>query len=221
MSYIRDRVFILKTAPFREHDVWVSMYGRDHGKLEAVARGVRSWQAKQRGHVEPLTLVDVMVAKGASFDKLAVAHALEAQNDTRNKFGALVTLGSFAHLVDQLTRPGLADPDIFDLLSEFNATWSSSVREPSPERARLLYSTAALRLLRMLGYAPSFDRVDVSDEARRLLQVLPRTSFSVAFSITAPASVLDEASQSVEQALRDTPLAEQAHGPATIVSFLT
>jgi DNA repair protein RecO (recombination protein O) len=221
MSYLRDRVFILKTAPFREHDAWISMYGREHGKLEAVARGIRSWKAKHLGHLEPLTQADVMIAKGTSFDKLAVAQAAEAQCQMRSRLGALVTLGSFAHLVDQLTRPGLADPEIFDLLQELHATWSSTVREPSSERAKLLYSAAAVRLLTMLGYAPSFERADVSDEAHKLLQVLPRTSFSLAVSITAPASVLSEASQAIEAVLRETPLAENAHGPATIVAFLT
>lgn len=221
MSYLRDRVFILKTSPFREHDAWVSMYGREHGKLEAVARGTRRWNAKQLGHLEPLTQADVMIAKGASFDKLAVAHATEAQNAMRQRLGAMVTLGSFAHLVDQLTRPGLADQEIFDLLDEFYSTWNTTVREPSPERARLLYAAAAVRLLNLLGYAPSFERTVVSDEAYKLLQFLPRTSFAVAVSITAPAAVLNEASQSIENILRETPLAEKAHGPATIVSFLT
>ncbi len=221
MSYIRDHVFVLKTAPFREHDVWVSMYGREHGKLEAVARGVRSWKAKQRGHLEPLTLVDVMVAKGAAFDKLAVAHALSAQTDLRSHLGAMVTLGSFAHLVDQLTRPGLPDPDIYHLLEEFGSTWRQMVREPSPERARLFYSAATLRLLNSLGYAPSFERADISDEAKKLLRVLSRTPLAFAASVTAPASVFHEACRSVEGTLQQTPLAENAHGPATIVSFLT
>lgn len=221
MSYLRDTVYILKTSPFREHDAWVSMYGRDHGKLEAVARGTRRWKAKQLGHLEDLSRVDVMIAKGASFDKLAVAHAVESHHGLRQRLGAMVTLGAFAHLVDQLTRPGLADRDIFDLLEEFHKTWHETPREPSPERARLLYAAAAMRLLALLGYAPSFDRAPVSNEAHKLLQVLPRTSFSVALAITAPSSVLSEASRSVEDILRTTPLAEQAHGPNTIVSFLT
>jgi len=41
MSYIRDRVIVLKSEPFREHDSWLTCYGKEQGKLIAVARGAR------------------------------------------------------------------------------------------------------------------------------------------------------------------------------------
>src|SRR6516164_59157 len=87
MPYLRDTVYVLRTEPFREHDAWISMYGREHGKLEAVARGFRNAKAKQHGHLEPLTKTEVMIAVGASVDKLAVAHAVGAQTDLRSRLG--------------------------------------------------------------------------------------------------------------------------------------
>lgn len=221
MPYLRDTVYILKVETYREHDAWVSMYGREHGKLEAVARGVRSWKAKQHGHLEPLTKVDVMIAKGASFDKLAVAHAVSAQTDLRGQLNAMAMLGSFSHLVDSLTRQGLADPALFNLLEEVFATWRQAVREASAERTRLMYAASVLKLLDCLGYAPSFEHADVSDEARKLLHVLPHVSLSFALSVTASPAVFNQVSAMVEAALERTPLAEKPHGPATIAAFLT
>lgn len=221
MSYVRDHVYILKTAPFREHDVWVSMYGREHGKMEAVARGIRSWRAKQRGHLEPLTLVDVMVAKGVTFDKLAVAHAVSAQTDLRQRLGAMVMIGSFAHLLDSLTRPGISDPELFYLLEELMQAWRSSQREPTPERTRLLYAAAASKLLDTLGYGPVYETSRLSDEANKLLAMLPQMSLSLTLSVTAPSSVFNEVSSMVERALENAPLRDRPHGPATIVSLLT
>lgn len=221
MPYLRDVAFILKSEPYREHDAWISMYGREHGKMEAVARGLRSWNAKQRGHLEPLTKADVMIAVGSSFDKLAVAHAHGDQHGLRDRLGAMVMFGSFAHLLDRLTKPGVADPEVFHLLDELSSAWRSTVREPSPERARLLYAGAALRLLGTLGYAPSFDRSDVSDETRKLLRLLPDAPLSFVLSVSSSVSVFHETCATVEHALEQTPLSEKPHGPETIAAFLT
>jgi DNA repair protein RecO (recombination protein O) len=221
MPYLRDTAYVLKSEPYREHDAWVTLYGREHGKLEAVARGIRSWNAKQRGHLEPLTRVDVMIAKGASFDKLAVAHTDRAQTDLRLHLGAMATLGPFAHLVDRLTRPGVADAEIFDLLEEFSRAWRQTSRSPSPDRARLLYAAAGARLLSLLGYEPSFVRADVSDEARKLLRLLTDAPLVFVMSVTAAAPVFQEASTQIEAALEQTPLAERPHGPNTIAALLT
>jgi recombinational DNA repair protein (RecF pathway) len=168
-----------------------------------------------------LTKADVMIAVGASFDKLAVAHAVSAQTDLRTQLAAMAMFGSFAHLVDRLTRPGVADRDVFDLLEELAVTWRRAVREPSPERARLVYAAASLRLLYSLGYAPSFARADVGEAARKLLHVLPSTSLSFALSVTAPGLVFREAAAAVEAALEQTPLADRPHGPNTIAALLT
>jgi len=221
MPYLRDTVYILRSEPYREHDAWISMYGREHGKMEAVARGVRNWHAKQHGHLEPLTKADVMIAIGASIDKLAVAHAVSAQTDLRQYLGAMAMLGSFAHLLDGLTRPGVSDPELFDLMDELAQAWRSSTREPSPERTRLLYAAAASKLLIALGYGGEFDTSDLSDEANKLLSMLPQLPLGFALSVTAPVSVFNEVSSIVELALDDAPLRERPHGPNTIAAFLT
>ncbi len=221
MPYLRDTAYVLKSEPYREHDAWITFFGRAHGKLEAVARGVRSWKAKQRGHLEPLTKADVMIAIGASFDKLAVAHADGAQTDLRLRLGAIATFGAFANLVDRLTRPGVADQAVFDLLEELATTWRRAVREPSPERARFLYAAAALRLMRDLGYAPACERAAVGNEAEKLLRVLPDAPLAFSLSVTASGLAFREVASIVEAALAETPLTERPHGPATIVAILT
>lgn len=221
MPYLRDTAYVLKSEPYREHDAWITLYGRNHGKMEAVARGVRTWKAKQRGHLEPLTKTDVMIAVGTSFDKLAVAHAVNAQTDLRKGLDAMAMLGSFSHLVDHLTRPGVADPEVFHLLDELATTWRGAVREATSDRARFLYAVSSFRLMSCLGYAPSFERIDLSDDARRLMQVLPEMPLAFALAVTAPTVALNEVAAVVEKALERTPLAEHQHGSRTISAILS
>lgn len=154
MSYVRDRVIILRTTPFREHDRKVVMFGAQHGLLEAVARGANAKQAKQGGHIIPLTKAEVLIAKGASFDKLAVVRTVSAHAGLRRRLGALAFAGGFADLFERLQRPGIVDIDLYELMSQVLSVAESLPEEPSTERARLLYSAAALKLLDRIGFAP-------------------------------------------------------------------
>lgn len=152
MAYLRDTVFILKNEPFREQDSWITMYGREQGKMVAVARGVRKWRAKQLGHLEPLAKVEVMIAKGASFDKIAVAQVIEPMNGQRDKLEALAIQGAVCDLVDKLTHPMGEDDEVYFLLNELRAFFE--LEGPlSAERGRLVLSVFTLKLLNHLGYA--------------------------------------------------------------------
>lgn len=223
MAYLRDRVFILKNEPFREHDARVVMYGREHGKLSAVARGVRRIGAKHLGHLEPLSNADVMIAIGQSFDKLAVAQAVTPRTGLREDLGAMAVLGPLAHLVESLTRPGVADPSIYALLEEVADIWQSTDRLPSPERGRLILAAASLRLLDALGEAPDFDAIDHEDMpggVMTLLRFMRLRPLRDLLAVTAPSNLFVATSAVIETAVEKTPLATRLHGAATIYALL-
>lgn len=153
MSYLRDRAIVLKNEPFREHDCWLTLYGFTYGKLIAVARGVRRLDAKHLGHVEPFTEIEVMIAQGQAFDKLAVATTVQTRLHLRERLGSLVIGGAITSLVERLTQPGSSDPVLYALLQELLDFVEKLPTEPTPERARLLIAASTLRLLDLLGYA--------------------------------------------------------------------
>lgn len=223
MAYLRDRVFVLKNEPFREHDARVVMYGREHGKLMAVARGMRKIGAKQLGHVEPLSQADVMIAIGSTFDKLAVAQAVEHRAGLRQDLGAMAVLGPLAHLVEVLTRPGVADVSIYHLLEEATDLWKSTEQLPSPERGRLILAAASLRLLDALGEAPNFeelDHEDMPDGVMTLLRFMRLRPLKDLLAITAPSTLFVATSAVVETAVERAPLATRLHGASTIYALL-
>lgn len=223
MPYLRDRVFVLKNEPFREQDARVIMYGRTHGKLVAVARGMRKMGAKQLGHLEPLSQADVMIAVGHAFDKLAVAQAVSPRVGLREDLGAMAVLGPLVHLVEVLTRPGVADESIYDLLLESADVWRSTEQLPSPERGRLILAAASLRLLDALGEAPNLDDVDMRDlpdGVMTLLRFMRLRPLRDLLAITAPSTVFVAASAVVETAIERAPLASRTHGPVTIHALL-
>jgi DNA repair protein RecO (recombination protein O) len=221
MAYLRDRVFVLKSEPFREHDARVIMYGREHGKLIAVARGIRRMGAKQLGHLEPFSQADVMIAIGQAFDKLAVAQAVLPRPGLRSDLGAMAMLGPLMHLVESLTRQGVADVAIYDLLEEVIDLWQG--RQPTPERARLVLAAASLRLLDILGEAPNFEDLDdgeMPDGVMTLLRFMRLRPLKDLLAVTAPGSLFIAASAAVETVLERAPLVSRLHGSATIHALL-
>ncbi|HEU0051204.1 MAG TPA: DNA repair protein RecO [Patescibacteria group bacterium] len=157
MSYLRDRAIVLKSEPFREHDVWVTLYGKKEGKMIAVARGALNLHAKALGHLEPLSEIEVMIAKGSSFDKLAVARIVRPRLYLRERLEYLTVAGTFADLVARLTHPGINDERVFNLLCELMDLGAISDAAISAERSRLLLSGSIIKLLDLLGYAPHID----------------------------------------------------------------
>lgn len=157
MSYLRDRAIILKNEPFREDDSRLTLYGRAHGKLVAVARGVRRSRSKQAGHLEPFNEIEVMIAKGAAFDKLAVAKTIGTRLHVRRHLGLLAVAGGIADLVDDLTRPQAPDSSVYDALIELLDLGASPMADFSAERGRLAWAACALKILDALGYAPQLD----------------------------------------------------------------
>ncbi|MFA5130179.1 MAG: DNA repair protein RecO [Patescibacteria group bacterium] len=154
MSYLRDRAIVLKSEPFREHDRRVVMYGLSHGLMEAVARGALRHGAKQCGHLLPMTEADVMIAKGAAFDKLAVATCVNSYRGLRNRLGGLAIVGAFFDLFEKLQQPGISDESLYRLLQSLLDVASNLPEDPSIERAKLIYSAAVMKLLDRTGYSP-------------------------------------------------------------------
>lgn len=165
--YLRDQVIVLKKSPYREHDRQYVMYGRRHGLLLAAARGTMKPRAKQACHLEPLSLADVMIAKGRNFDQLAVAVSsaqwavLSGQSGRPGRegrcrtLGSLVVAGAFADLFLKLTRPGVADERLFVLWEELISCLAELPQEPTALRAQLLFAAASLKLMDALGYGPA------------------------------------------------------------------
>jgi recombinational DNA repair protein (RecF pathway) len=217
MPYLRDRAIVLKKEPFREQDRRYTLYGSEHGLLHAVARGSSLKSSKQAGHLEPFCEIEVMIAKGSSFDKLAVARSVGIPPPRDLRLAAFAILGAFHDLVISLTRPGISDERMYELLMELRAVCFSFPAEPSPERSRLLYAAATLKLLDLIGFAPPLDR---DHAVAVLIAFIRRSPLADVLRVTATTTILNDASSWIEEALRHTPLHEAPKGPHTIRALL-
>ncbi len=163
-SYLRDTAFVLKAEPFKEQDIWLTLYGEQHGKLVGIVRSVRSATSKQRGHVEPYSKIEVMVAKGAAFDKIAVAQTCASSHDLRSSLPGMAIFGSAVSLVARSTDSAVPNTRIFELLDELHRLLSGpQAILLSTERSALVFSSFTLHVLEAEGYGMEFDHCRLCD----------------------------------------------------------
>lgn len=148
--------FVLRRRAHKEADRMYTVFSRELGKVDVLARGGRKPRAKLTPHLESFSSVELFLVDGKSGYTLAGSEVEERfvfQGDVL-RAGLLATS---RHLVDLVTRWHQTDVFLFDQLRAWSrfcvdATWSH------PVRASASAGAFALRLVRHAGYAPELNR---------------------------------------------------------------
>lgn len=117
MTLLRDAGVVLRTYRLGEADRIVVLVTEAHGKVRAVAKGVRKTTSKWGGRLEPLSHVSLLLWQGRS--ELAVVSQAEVVDHFPSVRADLerVACGlSMLEVVDQLSLEGHADPGLFRML---------------------------------------------------------------------------------------------------------
>ena len=77
MSLYRDEGVVLRTSKLGEADRIITILTRGHGKIRAVAKGVRRTKSRFGARLEPFMRVDVLIAEGRSLDVVSQAEAAD------------------------------------------------------------------------------------------------------------------------------------------------
>lgn len=117
----RDRLYradavVLRRRNIGDADSIFTLFAADRGRFEAVARGVRKPRSKMRGHLEPLTHVRVLVAKGRSLDVLTQAETVEAYRPLRDDLDLGAEALYCVELVDRFTVEAADQRGVFGQL---------------------------------------------------------------------------------------------------------
>ncbi|HDP69504.1 MAG TPA: DNA repair protein RecO, partial [Actinobacteria bacterium] len=67
-SLYKTKGVVLKSIKLGEADKIITFLTESHGKVSAVAKGVRRTKSKFGGRLEPFTHVDLLLYKGKSLD---------------------------------------------------------------------------------------------------------------------------------------------------------
>lgn len=159
---------VLNRQPYREKDSLVTVYTKDYGKLRLVARGTKKLGSKLAGHIEPLTLAEMMIIKGRGFDYIGSAITRDAFSGIRADLNRLYYAGKAISLFNRVVRDNEADEGLFFLLKqwlEMIDSFSAGSKNKSEARSDLgkdegefLFVFFAFKLLAELGYKPEMHK---------------------------------------------------------------
>lgn len=159
MPVYRDEAVVLRTHKLGEADRIVTLLSRQHGKIRAVAKGVRRTSSKFGSRLEPFMVVDAQFFEGRNLDTVTQVESLAS-------YGAVIA-GDYASytaataMVETADRITETEGSLQQYLLLVGALRSLSRREHGPG---LTLDSYLLRALSIAGWAPSFDDCAVTGE---------------------------------------------------------
>jgi DNA repair protein RecO (recombination protein O) len=144
----RDEAVVLRKLDYGEADRIYTLLTREHGKVGAIAKGVRRSASKLASALELYSRIDVQLASGRNLDVVTQAvrtagPRLEASLE-RTAHAALV-----AELADRVSEDRHPLEGVYELTA---LALEELAREPEPRRASAYFLAQALELL---GWAPN------------------------------------------------------------------
>ncbi len=147
----RDEAVVLRTHKLGEADRIVTMLSRQHGKVRAVAKGVRRTASKFGSRLEPFMVADVQLFEGRSLDIITQAESIGSYGaDIASDYASYTAATAMAETADKITDDSGSLQQYLLLVGGLR---SLARREHSPG---LTLDSFLLRSLSIAGWAPSF-----------------------------------------------------------------
>ena len=151
MPVYRDEAVVLRTHKLGEADRIVTLLTRQHGKVRAVAKGVRRTASKFGSRLEPFMVADVQLYEGRSLDVVTQAESIGAYGAAiADDYASYTAANAMVEAADRLTE---AEGSLQQYILLVGALRSLARREHG---ASLTLDSYLLRALSVAGWAPSF-----------------------------------------------------------------
>ncbi len=151
MALRHDQGIVLRGYPFGEADRVVVLLSPNHGKLRAVAKGIRKTKSRFGGRLEPFTHVDLVVYEGRNLDTITQVSVVETFAHLRLDLDRVLAAGTMVEAIDAVAQEGEPSHRHFLLLQR-----GLRALDAKPAQADLL-SAFLLKLAEILGLAPALE----------------------------------------------------------------
>lgn len=148
MQSYQTKAIVIGRTNFGEADRVVRFITPEHGKLAAVAKGVRKIKSRFGGHLELFGEVNLMLNAGRNLDTITSARLLWYPHELVGDYGRLSLAFLMARAADKLTEPSQPAAALYGVLREALGALDGGASGPVIE---LWFK---LRLLDTLGYRP-------------------------------------------------------------------
>ncbi|MCU1494360.1 MAG: replication and repair protein RecO [Acidimicrobiaceae bacterium] len=147
MALYRDEGVVLRTMRLGEADRIITLATPEHGKVRAVAKGVRKTKSRIGARLEPLSHVTMLCWNGRELDVVTQVEVLSSFRPLREELDRMVPAMTMLEIVDQVAVERHPMPELFMMLVGALKTLATS---SSP----LVLAGFCWRLLTIEGVAP-------------------------------------------------------------------
>lgn len=112
----RDQAVVLRTYKLGEADRIINLMSKEHGKIRAVAKGVRKTRSKFGARLEPTGHVALQLNEGRNLDLITQAETIDQYTELRDDLDMLRRAVNMLEVVDQIAQEGESDPKLYAML---------------------------------------------------------------------------------------------------------
>ncbi len=150
MALYRDHGIVLRTYKLGEADRIVSFITERHGKVRAVAKGVRKTKSKFGARLEPTSHVALQLYEGRELDIVTQAESVDHFKPIREDLDRLTRAVTMLEAADQLSLEREPNPDLYRMLL-------GALRTLADRNSALVVAGFHWKLLALEGFRPQVE----------------------------------------------------------------
>jgi len=150
VSAYNDKAVVLGSHKFAEADRVVILLTEQHGKVRAVARGVRKTRSSIGARLEPMSHVDISLRSGKDLDTVSEVKLINVHHNLRGDYERLTQGLSMVEAVNKLTPDREPVAHLYEVL--YRALHALDQR-----RSPLMLGAFYWRLLAIEGHSPQLE----------------------------------------------------------------
>src|SRR6267378_6952647 len=146
----RDEGVVLRAIKLGEADRIVTIFTQGHGKVRAVAKGIRKTTSKFGARLEPMSRVALQCYKGRELDIVTQAESLDSNRVLREEYSLLTRSVPMLEAVDQVAQDREPNPAMYRMLT-------GALHALATTRNPLVTPAFFWKLLSLEGFHPLLD----------------------------------------------------------------
>ena len=151
MTLFRDRGVVLRTIRLGEADRIVTLMTEQHGKVRAVAKGVRRTTSKFGSRLEPLSHVALLGWQGrGDLDMINQVEVVDTHRAVREDLDRMTAAMAMLEVVDQVAQERHGNPRLYEMLV-------GAIAALSERNSPMVAPAFFLKVLALEGSAPVLD----------------------------------------------------------------
>ncbi len=151
MTLFRDRGLVLRTIRLGEADRIVTLMTHQHGKVRAVAKGVRRTTSKFGSRLEPLSHVALLGWQGrGDLDMINQVEVIDTNRTVREDLDRMTVAMVMLEVVDQVAQERHANPRLYEMLV-------GAIAALAEQNSAMVSPAFFLKVLALEGSAPMLD----------------------------------------------------------------